>query len=277
MKKLLLGLLFGPLLILLSHCTAHQGQAPLQIQVNRLKSDVQDQRQAGQKDTAQLQKQMEKLRGQLQDNEKITRQNMADQGVALDELRVELQNLRGKLEEIEYQIRKVQEERVKDVQLQEQTLNAVNEKLEQANLAPVAIAGALSAAEREKLKKLKDSEIYDRARLKMEKKEYDPAAALFQFFISERPKSKFADNAQYWLGECYYAQRKFERAILEFNKVVKNYPKSDKLCHSLLKQGFAFHELKKKKEGNAFLQEVIARCAKTIHARKAKERLAGRK
>ena len=28
-----------------------------------------------------------------------------------------------------------------------------------------------------------------------------------------------ADNAQYWLAECYYSQKDYKRAIIEFEKV----------------------------------------------------------
>jgi TolA-binding protein len=54
------------------------------------------------------------------------------------------------------------------------------------------------------------------------------------------PKSDNADNAQFWIGEIYYRQKWYETAILEYQKVIENYPKGNKVQASLLKQGFAF-------------------------------------
>src|SRR5262249_8546836 len=48
-------------------------------------------------------------------------------------------------------------------------------------------------------------------------------------FLRKSPKSDLADDAQYWIGEAYYANRDYNRAILEFNEVLLRYPKGDKV------------------------------------------------
>ena len=55
-------------------------------------------------------------------------------------------------------------------------------------------------------------------------------------------------NIQYWLGEVHYAQKNFEKAIIEFGEGLKNYPESIKGPDNLLKLGLSFSNLKKMNE-----------------------------
>ena len=62
-------------------------------------------------------------------------------------------------------------------------------------------------------------------------------------------------NIQYWLGEVHYAQKKFEKAILEFGEGLKKYPDSIKGPDNMLKLGLSFSNLKKKNEAcNVFYE-----------------------
>src|SRR5262245_23355563 len=69
-----------------------------------------------------------------------------------------------------------------------------------------------------------------------------PADAVPQFreFLRKNPKSDFADDAQYYIGECYYSTKDYNRAILEFNEVLLKYPKGEKVPPALLRQANAF-------------------------------------
>ena len=55
-------------------------------------------------------------------------------------------------------------------------------------------------------------------------------------------------NIQYWLGEVYYAQKNFEKAIIAFGEGLEKYPESIKGPDNLLKLGLSFSNLKKKDE-----------------------------
>jgi TolA-binding protein len=48
-----------------------------------------------------------------------------------------------------------------------------------------------------------------------------------------------------------------ERAILEYEKVLKQYPKGDKVPHALLKQGFAFLGLGDRVDAKLLFQKVM--------------------
>ena len=48
---------------------------------------------------------------------------------------------------------------------------------------------------------------------------YKPAIEGFQRLVKEDHTHDLADNAQYWLAECFYSQKDYKRAIIEFEKV----------------------------------------------------------
>lgn len=62
----------------------------------------------------------------------------------------------------------------------------------------------------------------------------------FRDFLRGNPKSALADNAQYWIGEAYYAQSDYNRAIIEFNDVLVKYPQGDAVPSALLALAGAF-------------------------------------
>ena len=72
---------------------------------------------------------------------------------------------------------------------------------------------------------------------------YDKARTEFQNFLATYPDSEYSDNAQFWVGECYFFENKYETAILEYEKVTKNYPNGNKVPYALLKQGISFLKL----------------------------------
>jgi TolA-binding protein len=44
---------------------------------------------------------------------------------------------------------------------------------------------------------------------------------LFQSLIQKYPQSETVDNAQFWIGESYYREKWYERAILEYQTVIE--------------------------------------------------------
>ena len=68
--------------------------------------------------------------------------------------------------------------------------------------------------------------------------------------------SDLMPNIQYWLGEVHYAQKNFEKAIIEFGDGLKNYPDSIKGPDNLLKLGLSFSNLKKINEACNVLYQL---------------------
>lgn len=102
---------------------------------------------------------------------------------------------------------------------------------------------------------------------------YHEAVAGFGNFLGRYPKSPHADNAQYWLAEAHYVAREYKPAIEEYNKLVQNYPESQKLTHALLKIGYSYHELGQLAEARSSLENLRVRYPGTTAAQLAEERL----
>lgn len=122
--------------------------------------------------------------------------------------------------------------------------------------------------------KLTDQQLYQRGIEARDGKRYTDARATFQELITKFPKSDYADNARYWIAETYYDEKDFASAILEFDKVQKEYPQGDKVPAALLKLGFAFLEIGEKDASKSALNELVRRFPKSEEAKKAKEKLA---
>jgi len=114
---------------------------------------------------------------------------------------------------------------------------------------------------------------YEAAWRALDKKDYKLAIGRFKEFLKKYAKSKLAVNAQYWLGECHYALREFDQAIIEFDAVRRKYPQGDKVPAALLKQGYAFAELGEKVNARLILQEVVEKYPQSSEAAKAKLKL----
>lgn len=114
---------------------------------------------------------------------------------------------------------------------------------------------------------------YEDAWKLLQNKDYRGAIAQFKRFLRKNPTSAFADNAQYWIGESYYALKEFDQAILEFDVVRRQYPDGDKVPAALLKQGYAFAELGDRVDARLILQEVIDRYPQSQEAQKARNKV----
>jgi len=122
-------------------------------------------------------------------------------------------------------------------------------------------------------KKLTDKEIYISSKQAFDQGDFETARAGFEKIIKDFPKSEHADNAQFWVGEIYYREKWYEKAILEYQKVIENYPKGNKVPASLLKQGFAFLSLGDKANARLILKELAKKYPDTNEGKIAVQKL----
>ncbi len=85
---------------------------------------------------------------------------------------------------------------------------------------------------------------YDDAYSLAQKGDYDGAERGFQAFLKQYPTHQLAGNAQYWLGDIAFSQRKdFAQAAKMFGEAYKKYPKHTKAPDMLYKLGASFGHL----------------------------------
>jgi tol-pal system protein YbgF len=116
-------------------------------------------------------------------------------------------------------------------------------------------------------------EVYDMAYSDYLKGSYDLAVEGFKLYREQFPASPLADNALYWIGECYFSQRKFDEAITIFNELILNYAQGDKIAAAYLKKGLSLAELKKKEEALAVFKLLISKYPFEEEAKIAQEKI----
>jgi tol-pal system protein YbgF len=105
--------------------------------------------------------------------------------------------------------------------------------------------------------------------------DYKAAGSALGDFVARYPGSSYASNAQYWLGNAYYAQRDCKAAIAAQLVVLKNYADSPKAPDAMLNIASCQTELKDK-AAKKTLQDLIKQYPDSPAAATAKERLAGK-
>jgi len=88
---------------------------------------------------------------------------------------------------------------------------------------------------------------------------YDLAVESFRLYRQQFPDSPLADNALYWIGECYFSMKRFGEAIDTFNTLILTYPKGDKVAAAYLKKGISFMEIGKKDEALAVFKLLVTK------------------
>ena len=119
--------------------------------------------------------------------------------------------------------------------------------------------------------------LYDTAYLDLNRGNYSLSMQGFREFLRQSPESDLGDNAQYWIGECLYAQRQYREAIEEFLEVRERYPRGDKVPAALLKIGYSFLQLEDRASARRYLNLVIEKFPNSDEAglARAKLRVAG--
>jgi len=95
----------------------------------------------------------------------------------------------------------------------------------------------------------------------------------FQKFLKQYPKTPYSGSAQFWIAETWYVDDKYEKAIVEYEKVIKGFPTSDKVPHALLKQGMSFQKLGDDGSAKLVYQQIVKKYPQTQQAKVARARL----
>ena len=85
---------------------------------------------------------------------------------------------------------------------------------------------------------------------------YAAAEEALKAFIRRHPNDPLAGNAQYWLGETYYARSKYMDAATAFAEGYKRYPKGQKAADELLKLAMALARADQKKSACVALNQL---------------------
>ncbi len=121
--------------------------------------------------------------------------------------------------------------------------------------------------------KVSARDLYDRAYALYKQGKYEDARQAFLRFAERYPKTDLTDNAYFWIGETYYDQQQYEKAILAYDKVVQGFPNGDKVPSALLKQAFAFDAIGAPVDARILLKKLLREHPSSEQAAIARKKL----
>lgn len=104
-------------------------------------------------------------------------------------------------------------------------------------------------------------------------REYNAASQVFESLLASSVNHSLSDNAQYWIGECHYAMRQYDKAIMDFEKVF-TFPKSNKLDDAQFKLGLCYLRKGESSKAREEFQRLLDIYPKSEYLSRAQNHLA---
>lgn len=105
-----------------------------------------------------------------------------------------------------------------------------------------------------------------------EQRQYADAIKVFSELLREDDKNKLADNAQYWIGECYYGMGNFSQSLIEFEKIAL-FARSEKHDDAQLKIALCYLQKGERAQAKSELEQLLAAYPTSEYVDKAKQYL----
>ncbi|MBS1144094.1 MAG: hypothetical protein H6R14_1500 [Proteobacteria bacterium] len=181
----------------------------------------------------------------------------------------EISRLRGQIETLNYEL-ETAKKRQQDFYLD---LDTRLRKFETADSANPTVNPENGSNPKSAGDPAKESQEYEASLNQFKAGKYKEAAAGFGVFVQKYPASSLAPNAQYWLGNAWYAQRDCKRAIEAQSVVTTKYADSPKAPDAWLAIATCQQEMGNPTGVKRSLDTVIAKYPGTPAAETARDRL----
>jgi tol-pal system protein YbgF len=117
------------------------------------------------------------------------------------------------------------------------------------------------------------NQLYDQAAQDLTQGRYALALNEFREFLQKYPSLELSDNAQYGVGECFFAQSLFDSASVAYRRVDSQYPTGDKVPAALYKLGLSQEKLKQTDAAKKTFEDLVKRFPNSGEAQLARERI----
>lgn len=121
------------------------------------------------------------------------------------------------------------------------------------------------------------NQLYDQANQDLTQGRYALALQGFRDFVRRYPSGELADNAQYGVGECFFAQSRFDSAAVEYARVESGWPSGDRVPAALYKLGLSREKLGQDDAAKKSFEDLVKRFPNSGEAQLARERLGGKR
>ncbi|MEK7991413.1 MAG: tol-pal system protein YbgF [Thiotrichaceae bacterium] len=206
--------------------------------------------------SASAQTQVESDMLYLQQQVSQLRQTMLEQDSQIAQQNIEMQQLRGELELIEYQVKRLENQRIETINKAAATVITTNGGISQHSTTT------------------NDKKTYQKTYLLLESGNDEQAISDFQEFLILYPNSQYADDAQYWLAEAYYSKQDYISALVAYEQLIEGYATTTKRVQAELKIAYCYYELKDFGQARSLLTQIKQKYPQQSVARLASKKLA---
>jgi len=137
--------------------------------------------------------------------------------------------------------------------------------------APIAPAANPATASADPADELKD---YEAAHALFKSGKHAVSAEAFEKFLAAYPDSKFAPNAQYWIGYAHFSQKNYKGAIAAQQKLLQQHPDHQKASDALYNIANSQIQLGNIDDAKQSLRNLISKYPMSDTIPLAKKRLA---
>jgi len=225
--------------------------------------------------TASSRDEVQKLNENLSKQATTLLRSNAELGSKFDELVREMQSLAGKLEESNRRLREVSQQMAETQARSGAGAPGPGSAPSTTILVPgvpgaasVPAAGAPRAA-----KSPSPADVFAQSTADYQRGQFDLARQGFTEYAETYPKTDLSDDALYWAGECWAAQKKPREAIAAWERLFRLYPDSDRAAAAHLKKAIAHLDLAEKAQAIVELQFVVNEYPRSDEAKSARQRL----
>jgi tol-pal system protein YbgF len=220
-----------------------------------------------------IREEMRNVSGRLDENNHLVRRAIERDTTTQDDMNSTITDLKDRISELELKVNRINAYLGIEIDLQQQGQDLGKTPAVAQMPVPQAKVAKKPVPEVKKPEESPEERLYNLTLGLYRQEKYEEAIAGFKNFIKKFPKSKLADNAQFWIGESYMALKQYEQAILAFQSVIKKYPKGNKVPNAILRQALAFYEIKDKTSARLLLKKLIKKYPKSSEAKIAKAKL----
>jgi tol-pal system protein YbgF len=237
-----------------------------------------------------------KLTGTMDDLQKTVRDMQANSGTRLDSMSTQIQSVSDNLQEMQARMGKLNQQ-LTDTQT---AIQGIDSKLAgnappvappptpgadlnpgapgpgsspAADAGPGAVPAAPSYASGLPPGAPSSDLLYSNGLRDLTGHKYDLAMQEFRDYLKYYSATDLAANAQFYIGEIYYAQMQYDQAVDAYSRMLMNFPKSFKLAPAHLKKGLALIALGQKASGVTELKTVVRAYPGTEEDRRARAKL----
>jgi len=275
LNKKLLGVIGICLPVFLANCAPQDKVAMLERRIDGLVLE-----------NASLNKKINAMQGE---QAMTLKSGQADLYNRVEQVEAEILRLNGLIEQIEYRNKQDKQEVLRFANEVKEQIDKINErnKVMSEAMAPVGpeipddgrkitapVQTGAPVVAPPAPAPVKEVNPYEQGVALYKQKDFKEAKRSFQAYIDKNPNGDKLDSAYFWLGECEFGMGRYEEAILEYQKVISKFSKSNKAPAALLKQAMSFEKLGDKQSAKILYEKLLKQYPKSEQAPAAQKELA---